>query len=57
MWWLERGALRLYYLDREGQASNKNFFLDGALLWPITPLLAQPVMTSAAANAPMRRVL
>ncbi len=36
-----RGVLRLYYLDRHGQSSNKNFYLDGALLWPITPRLAQ----------------
>ena len=44
LWWLERGALRLYYLDREGQAANKNFYLDGALVWPITPALRdQPV--------------
>ena len=42
---MERGALRLYYLDRDGAESNKNFFLDGALCWPITPTLRQqPVM-------------
>lgn len=39
LWWLERGALRLYYLDRDGQAANKNFYLDGAMVWPITPAL------------------
>ncbi len=45
LWWVERGALRLYYLDRDGAESNKNFFLDGALCWPITPTLRQqPVM-------------
>jgi len=45
LWWVERGALRLYYLDREGAESNKNFFLDGALCWPITPALReQPAM-------------
>jgi CRP-like cAMP-binding protein len=44
LWWVSRGAFRLYYLDREGQASNKNFYLDGAMIWPITPDLAgQPV--------------
>lgn len=44
LWWLERGALRLYYLDREGQTANKNFYLDGAMVWPITPVLReQPV--------------
>ncbi len=42
--WIERGALRLYYLDRDGAESNKNFFLDDALFWPITPKLRdQPV--------------
>jgi CRP-like cAMP-binding protein len=40
LWWVTRGALRLYYLDRNGQASNKNFFLEGAMFWPITPDLA-----------------
>ncbi|WP_249368097.1 Crp/Fnr family transcriptional regulator [Acidovorax sp. NB1] len=45
LWWVERGALRLYYLDRDGAESNKNFFLDGALCWPMTPTLRQqPVM-------------
>lgn len=39
LWWLERGLLRLYYLDRDGLASNKNFYLEGAMLWPITPML------------------
>ncbi len=38
---VDSGVLRLYYLDRQGQSSNKNFYLDGALLWPITPRLAQ----------------
>lgn len=41
LWWLERGALRLYYLDRDGQAANKNFYLDGAMVWPITPALRE----------------
>ena len=41
LWWVGKGALRLYYLNRNGQASNKNFFLDGAMFWPITPDLAQ----------------
>jgi CRP-like cAMP-binding protein len=39
LWWIERGALRLYYIDRDGAESNKNFFLDDALFWPITPTL------------------
>jgi CRP-like cAMP-binding protein len=37
--WVERGALRLYYIDRDGAESNKNFFLTDALVWPITPKL------------------
>lgn len=45
LWWVERGALRLSYLDREGVESNKNFFLDRSMLWPVTPTLRQvPVM-------------
>ena len=39
--WVERGSFRLYYLDRQGRATNKNFYLEGAMLWPITPTLAQ----------------
>lgn len=55
LFWVQSGVLRLYYLDREGQASNKNFFLDGALLWPITPLLAQqPVNFWIEAVTPSR---
>lgn len=37
--WVERGALRLYYVGIDGLESNKNFHLDGALIWPITPQL------------------
>lgn len=55
LWWLERGALRLYYLDREGQAANKNFYLDGAMVWPITPVLReQPVHFWVEALEPNR---
>lgn len=55
LWWLERGALRLYYLDRDGQAANKNFYLDGALVWPITPALReQPVHFWVEALEPSR---
>jgi CRP-like cAMP-binding protein len=41
LWLVQQGCLRLYYLDREGRASNKNFFLPGSLLWPITPALRE----------------
>ena len=55
LWWLERGALRLYYLDREGLATNKNFYLDGAMVWPITPALRdQPVHFWVEALEPSR---
>lgn len=55
LWWLERGALRLYYLDRAGQAANKNFYLDGAMVWPITPMLReQPVHFWVEALEPCR---
>lgn len=40
LFWVEQGALRFFYLDRQGQAANKNFYLDGAMLWPLTPALA-----------------
>lgn len=33
--------MRLYLVDRDGAETNKNFFLDGALFWPITPSLRQ----------------
>lgn len=55
LFWVERGALRLYYLDREGRAANKNFYLDGAMLWPLTPGLAgQPVDFWVEAIGPSR---
>jgi CRP-like cAMP-binding protein len=41
LFWVQSGVLRLYYLDREGQSTNKNFYVDGALLWPLTPTLAE----------------
>ena len=40
LYWVESGALRLYYLDRKGQSANKNFYLEGTMLWPLTPTLA-----------------
>jgi CRP-like cAMP-binding protein len=44
LYWVERGVLRLYYLDGDGQSTNKNFFVDRAMLWPLTPTLAsEPV--------------
>lgn len=37
--WIERGALRLFFIRRDGREFNKNFFLDGALLCPLTPAM------------------
>ncbi|MEN9891735.1 MAG: hypothetical protein RLY78_2030 [Pseudomonadota bacterium] len=43
LWIVTDGALRLYHLDRRGRTATKNFFLPGALLWPVTPgLQRQP---------------
>jgi len=55
LFWVEHGALRLYYLDRQGRSANKNFYLDGALIWPLTPALAdQPVNFWVEAVTPTR---
>lgn len=55
LFWVEAGVLRFYYLDRDGQSANKNFYLDGAMLWPLTPALAgQPVDFWIEAIAPTR---
>jgi CRP-like cAMP-binding protein len=55
LYWVERGVLRLFYLDRHGQSANKNFYLDGALLWPVTPALSgRPVDFWIEALAPTR---
>lgn len=37
--WLERGTLRLYFTRRDGREFNKNFYLEGALLCPLTPAM------------------
>ena len=55
VYWVESGTLRLFYLDRQGQSANKNFYLDRAMLWPLTPTLAgQPVDFWIEAVAPTR---
>ena len=55
LFWVEQGALRLFYLDREGRAANKNFYLDGTLLWPLTPALSgRPVDFWVEAIVPSR---
>jgi CRP-like cAMP-binding protein len=44
LFWVETGVLRFHYLDRDGQSTNKNFYLDGAMFWPLTSRLSgQPV--------------
>jgi CRP-like cAMP-binding protein len=37
--WVERGALRLFYIDADGAESNKNFHLEDAMIWPVAPFL------------------
>lgn len=55
LFWVETGVLRLYYLDRQGRSANKNFHLDGAMLWPLTPALAgEPVDFWIEAVTPAR---
>lgn len=52
--WVQSGVLRMYYLDRHGHAANKNFYLEGALLWPLTPALSsQPADFWIEAIAPV----
>jgi CRP-like cAMP-binding protein len=36
---LERAAIRLYFLRRDGREFNKNFYTDGALICPLTPAM------------------
>lgn len=55
LFWVQQGVLRLFYLDRHGQAANKNFFLDGAMFWPLTPALSgEPVDFWIEAVGPAR---
>ncbi|MCB0062862.1 MAG: Crp/Fnr family transcriptional regulator [Caldilineaceae bacterium] len=34
---IQRGIIRLYYLDLEGKESNKAFFGEGDCIWPVAP--------------------
>jgi CRP-like cAMP-binding protein len=36
---IESGALRLYFVRRDGREFNKNFYIDGALICPLTPAM------------------
>lgn len=38
-YWVSSGAVRLYYLDRDGKEHNKAFFVDGEFFWPVTQSL------------------
>jgi CRP-like cAMP-binding protein len=37
--WIEKGAVRLYFTRRDGREFNKNFYLEGALICPLTPAM------------------
>ena len=37
--WVECGMLRLFYIDRDGRESNKNFHAEDAFIWPVTDTL------------------
>ena len=51
--WVERGALRLFYIDSLGAESNKNFHLEDALIWPVAPFLRdEPMSFFVAAPEP-----
>lgn len=51
--WVERGLLRLFYIDAEGHESNKNFHAEDAFVWPVTALLRRdPVAFFIAALEP-----
>jgi CRP-like cAMP-binding protein len=48
--WVESGALRLFYIAADGAESNKNFHLEDALIWPVAPFLRdEPVSFFIAA--------
>lgn len=36
---VEQGALRLYFVRRDGREFNKNFYLEGGLICPLTPAM------------------
>jgi len=50
---IERGALRLYFVRRDGREFNKNFYLDGALICPLTEAMRlQPSLFAIASLEP-----
>jgi len=51
--WVERGLLRLFYIDSEGRESNKNFHAEDAFIWPVTEVLRrEPTAFFIAALGP-----
>ncbi len=41
VFFIHRGIIRLYYTDKEGRESNKGFFQEGCLVWPVAPCARQ----------------
>jgi|GEM_PF-804466 len=55
LFWIESGACRLYYATDGGLESNKNFYVQGAMFWPVTRRLqSEPVRFNIEALAPTR---
>ncbi|SDZ65129.1 cAMP-binding domain of CRP or a regulatory subunit of cAMP-dependent protein kinases [Variovorax sp. YR266] len=51
--WVERGLLRLFYIDSEGRESNKNFHAEDAFIWPVTEMMRrEPAAFFIAALTP-----
>lgn len=51
--WVERGMLRLFYIDSEGRESNKNFHAEDAFIWPVTETMqCEPAAFFIAALTP-----
>lgn len=51
--WVERGMLRLFYIDSEGRESNKNFHAEDAFIWPVTETMRrEPAAFFIAALTP-----
>jgi hypothetical protein len=37
LFYIQRGLIRLFYIDVEGRAFNKAFFAEGQTIWPVAP--------------------
>ncbi|WP_051952966.1 Crp/Fnr family transcriptional regulator [Xenophilus azovorans] len=52
---VERGLVRMHFLRRDGKEFNKNFFVEGALVCPLTPAMEeQPSLFGITAMEPTR---